>query len=174
MALGKKCRSFTGPKHGGLVSDEGLELGPVRYFSTSFGRKRIVISNLSGDSSPKTPTKKRCGGLNTVVMDLERSPLEALPNDVLVRILCGVDHEDLNQLSHVSKSIREATLVAKQSHFAYSTPKKVRAFRTAIDFEDSGDVGDEIETPKAPKQSRPIKSQLYGRNLDSISVNLFN
>lgn len=84
MALGKKCRSFTGPKRGGLVSDEGLELGPVRYFSTSFGRKRIVISNLSGDSSPKTPTKKRCGGLNTVVMDLERSPLEALPNDVLV------------------------------------------------------------------------------------------
>ena len=132
-----------------------------------------------------------------------------------IRILCGVDHEDLDQLSHVSKSIREAvsvtkfahfisliahrfsrfdssrefkvrieidfgfdsvknlqTLIAKQWHFAYSTPRKVRAFRSAVDFDRPED--DEIEAPSAPKQSRPIKSRLFGKKLDGISVNLFD
>lgn len=161
------------PKRGGLVGDEGLELGLVRYTS-SFGRKRIVISNNDEDSSPKTPVKRHCGERDLVVLDLETSLLEDLPEEILIRILCGVDHEDLNQLSHVSKAIREATLIAKQSHFAYTTPKKVRAFRTAIDVEESSNADDEIEAPNAPKQSRPVQSRLFGKKLDSLSVNLFD
>lgn len=60
-------------------------------------------------------------------------------------------------------------------HFAYRTPKKVRAFRTAtIDLGDSNEAeADEIEAPNAPKQSRVIKSRLEGKKLDSIAVNLF-
>lgn len=95
---------------------------------------------------------------------------------MLLKLLISVDFRS-NRFGieiDLDFAFRLQTLVAKQSHFAYSTPKKVRAFRTAIDFEDSGDVGDEIETPNAPKQSRPIKSRLFGKNLDSISVNLFN
>lgn len=161
------------PKRGGLVGDEGLKLGLVRYTS-SFGRKRIVISSNGEDSSPKTPVKRHCGERDLVALDLETSLLEALPEEILIRILCGVDHEDLNQLSHVSKAIREATLIAKQSHFAYTTPKKVRAFRTAIDVEESSTSDDEIEAPNAPNQSRPVRSRLFGKKLDGLSVNLFD
>ncbi|PON50415.1 F-box domain containing protein [Trema orientale] len=183
MALGKKCRtSFTPKRSNSLVSggDEGFELGLVKY-TRAFGRKRILITN-NGEDTPldsisKTPFKKNRFGKGGMVLDQERSsdysPLEALPQEILIMILCGVDHEDLNQLSHVSKAFREATLVAKQTHFAYSTPKKVRAFRTAIDLEDSTWADDEIEAPNAPKQSRVTKSRLEGKKLDSISVNLF-
>lgn len=64
-------------------------------------------------------------------------------------------------------------MAAKDFHFAYSTPKKVRAFRTAIDLGDLSEEADEIEAPDAPKQSRAAQSRLEGKKLDSITVNLF-
>ncbi|KAF3451566.1 hypothetical protein FNV43_RR07661 [Rhamnella rubrinervis] len=174
MALGKRCRTCLKSKRSDSVAaDEGLDLGLVRY-TRSFGRKRIVISNIGEasplDSSTMSPLKKLCG--DRMVVDSERSRLEALPQDVLIRILCGVDHEDLKQLFHVSKPIREATVIAKQWHFAYSTPSKTRAFRTAIDLQDCCEV-DEIDTPNAPKQHRQHRSRLSGKKLQSISVALF-
>ncbi|XP_052181927.1 F-box protein SKIP27-like, partial [Diospyros lotus] len=81
-----------------------------------------------------------------------QSPISRHPiiSPCQIRVLCGVDHDDLKQLFHVSKTIREATLIAKQWHFAYSTPAKTSAFRNSIDLEDTGD----IEAPNAPKQFR--------------------
>lgn len=125
-----------------------------------------------------------------------------------IRILCGVNHEDLKQLFHVSNSIRAAvsvtkalfvihsfynfiwlcsvhkfvteidsvpkmqTVIAKRCHFAYSTPSKTRAFRSALDFADWSEV-DDIEAPDAPKQTKQPRSRLCGKKLDSISVALF-
>lgn len=86
MALGKKCRTCLKSKRSDLAAaDEGLDLGLVRYTRT-FGRKRIVISNNGEaspmDSSPMSPLRKLCG--DRMVVDSERSRLEALPQDVLV------------------------------------------------------------------------------------------
>ncbi|KAH7545914.1 hypothetical protein FEM48_Zijuj01G0144700 [Ziziphus jujuba var. spinosa] len=175
MALGKKCTSLKLKRCNSVAGHEGYELGLVNY-TRGLGRKRIVISNNGDalfplDSSLETPLKKRCGERMAVVS--ERSPLEALPQDILIRILCCVDHEDLKQLVQVSKSISEATLIAKQWHFAYSTPRKTRAFRSAIDFQDCGGEVDEIETPIAPKQTRLPRSRLSRKKLESISVALF-
>ncbi|GMI97238.1 hypothetical protein HRI_003393100 [Hibiscus trionum] len=97
----------------------------------------------------------------------EKSALESLPQDVLIRIICGVDHEDLKQLFNVSKSIREATVIAKQSYFAYSTPTKIKTFQTSIDFEESNEL-DDIEAPNAPRQWRSHRKKLV-----AISVELF-
>jgi len=171
MALGKRCGNSLRSKRGGVVGEEGLGLGFVRY-TRGLGRKRVLISNnlevSPMDSAPKTPTKRRCG--EGVVLEAERSLLEALPQDVLVRVLCGVNHEDLKQLFHVSKTIREATLIAKQSHFAYCTPKKIPAFRNAIDSEDSSDFGD-VKPPNAPKQRRMLLERfLSKKDLPDISV----
>lgn len=119
-----------------------------------------------------------------------------------IRILCGVDHDDLKQLIRVSKTINEAvnipriiihficfhsfpstilidlgfqfhlqTLIAKEWHFAYSTPSKVRAFRTAIEFDNPSDL-DEIEAPNAPP-TRRFRSPLNRKKLADISVALF-
>ncbi|XP_062014817.1 F-box protein At1g61340-like [Rosa rugosa] len=87
--------------------------------------------------SPNTPLKKQ----RSECFDFE-SKLEALPQETLIKILCGVDNEDLKQLFHVSKAIREATLIAKQWHFAYSTPRNIR----------TNDDLDEIEAPNAPSR----------------------
>lgn len=97
-------------------------------------------------------------------------------------------HEDLKQLFHVSKAVREAvskmeiisiyftkqhfldvnliglcfyfqTLIAKQSHFAYSTPWKTSVFeRSRFGLDKPFGLGDgddyEIEAPGAPLQKR--------------------
>lgn len=65
------------------------------------------------------------------------------------------------------------TLIAKQSHFAYSTPSKTRAFRTTIDLEGSSEFEDK-EAPNAPKLSRRCKSRLSKKKLADISVALFS
>ncbi|KAJ7968462.1 F-box protein [Quillaja saponaria] len=140
----------------------------------ALGRKRVVISKNGVasplDSNSETPLKRRCSG--RMVFEPEKSQLEALPQDILIKILCGVEHDDLKQLFDVSTAIREATAIAKKWHFAYNTPtKKSRAFRTRLDLEDSDEL-DEIEAPKAP--SRRYKARLDGKKLNDISVALFS
>jgi hypothetical protein len=158
---------------------EELGLGFVRY-TRGLGRKRIVISNndCDGDSfdSPRTPSLKRqCSDKFDFwgFGDDNKSALEALPQDILIQILCGVEHKDLKQLFHVSKSIRDATLIAKQWHFAYSTPTKYCTFRKATDLKESNADSDDIEPPNAPKQARVYKSRATGKSLADISVQLF-
>ncbi|KAH0903685.1 hypothetical protein HID58_043188 [Brassica napus] len=95
--------------------------------------------------------------------------------DMWVKIICGVEHEDLKQLFHVSKTIREATLIAKQSHFAYSTPRKTLVFQLGrYGLDKPFDFGeDKIEAPAAPLQKRYRR---INRNEDNsgVSVALFN
>ncbi|XP_042519778.1 F-box protein SKIP27-like [Macadamia integrifolia] len=176
MALGKygssnvKLNGFDASNVDSM--DEGL--GQV-YCTRAMGRKRIVVSNyvesLTPSSHFRTPSKRR---LNMVRNkdDSEKSLLEALPQDILVRVLCFVDHDDLKQLIQVSKPVRDATLIAKQSHFAYSTPraKRIPGLRTL-----SSDLELESpEAPNAPEQKRGAKSRISGKKLSEISVALFN
>ena len=90
--------------------------------------------------------------------EAEKSILESLPQDILIRILCGVDHDDLKQLFHVSRTIRDATIKTRKSHFAYSTPSKVLVFRDSLDWEEPSSF-EELQTPNAPKQSRRGRSR---------------
>ncbi|KAK7362948.1 hypothetical protein VNO77_05073 [Canavalia gladiata] len=143
-------------------------------YTRTLGRKRVVVSNNAEASSldsnsPMTPLKRMCSG--RITFNSERSRLEGLPLDILIRVLCGVDHEDLEKLVHVSRAIREATEIARRLHFEYSTPKK-KAFvsRTPFDMEVGGGF-EETEAPNAPL--RKPKSRLSGKNLAGISVALF-
>ncbi|KAL7243875.1 hypothetical protein ACSBR1_016148 [Camellia fascicularis] len=166
MALGKRCGSNVKRDNEGL----GLGLGFVRYTRSMSGKRIALSSNMELDSTVTTPRmKKHC---SEKMMSFDKSLLEALPQDILIRILCNVDHDDLKQLFHVSKPIREATLIAKQWHFAYSTPTKTLAFRNSIDLGDAGDI-EEVEAPNAPKQFRNQRSRLSRKKLADISVALF-
>ncbi|KAD4982353.1 hypothetical protein E3N88_19024 [Mikania micrantha] len=136
----------------------------------SFGRKRIFILNeIDIDSIDSISPKKKRSTVNS--LKSERSLLEALPQDVLIKVLCGVEHDDLKKLFHVSKPIREAAMIAKKHHFAYSTPTKIPAFRCSID--QSIHNANEIEAPNAPKQSRAARSRLDKNKLTALSVALF-
>ncbi|KAL3522172.1 hypothetical protein ACH5RR_015006 [Cinchona calisaya] len=173
MACGKKCGCHFqgGSEEGGF----GIGMGLVR--STSFGRKRVALSSndlMEIDCFDKTPTKKqlcRSSSEPSFFTSENKSVLEALPQDVLIRILCGVEHDDLKRLFFVSKSIREATLIAKQWHFEYRTPKKTLRFRDAVDLENL-DEFNELE-PQAPRRLRVPRSRLNSKNLADISLALF-
>ncbi|GER27192.1 F-box family protein [Striga asiatica] len=163
MAIGKNCRSRANGEYG---------MGLVR--SSSFGRKRVALSNVVGsdfqsdDSAATTTSKRRCSDQDSVFSE-EKSVLQNLPQEILIKVLCGVEHDDLKRLFFVSKAIREATMIAKQHHFAYSTPKKL------FGFQDDGYFGnfDEAEAPNAPKQSRVPRHRLNAKKLSEISVKLF-
>ena len=115
-----------------------------------------------------TPLKSRCSEM--VEEDAEKSILESVPQDILIRILCGVDHDDLKQLFHVSSTIRDATITTRKLHFAYSTPSKVLVFRDSLDWEEPSSF-EELQTPNAPKQLRRGRSRLKGKL--SFAVALF-
>ncbi|OIV91635.1 hypothetical protein TanjilG_09047 [Lupinus angustifolius] len=136
----------------------------VDYTCTrTLGRKRVEAS------PPASPLKRMCSG--GITFNSDKSPLEALPLDILVKVLCGVEHEDLNQLFHVSKTIREATLIAKGTHFEYRTPKKkLVALYDPTDM-DNANGFHEIEAPNAPLRKSNFK--LSGKKFDDISINLF-
>ncbi|GJY60322.1 RNA-directed DNA polymerase, eukaryota, reverse transcriptase zinc-binding domain protein [Tanacetum coccineum] len=132
--------------------------------------KRIFILNemdMDMDVDMVTPKKRAIGNC----FGVERSFLEALPQDVLIKVLCGVEHDDLKRLFHVSKPIREAAMIAKKLHFEYSTPKKIPAFRCSVD--QSSLEFDEIEAPNAPRQLRVARSRLNKKKLANLSVALF-
>ncbi|KAL5054344.1 hypothetical protein RYX36_035026 [Vicia faba] len=147
-------------------------------YGRALGRKRVVVSNnhessSSGDDEPiliGSSLKRMCSGKFNFIS--EKSRLEALPQDVLVRVLCGVDHDDLDQVFDVSTTIREACVIAKQMHFEFSTPKKnsVAAVRSPFDIENASD---ETEAPNAPLMLKKSKSRLSTRKLADISVTLF-
>lgn len=152
-----------------------MALGFEGYsYRTALGRKRVVLLNNVEASSLNCDSvmprlKRACSDKFT--LNAEKSRLESLPFDVLLRVLCGVDHEDLEQLVHVSQTIKEATEVAR-IHFEYNTPrKKTFAIRAPFGTDDASEFED-IEPPSAPLRKKP-KSRFSGKDLSGISVALF-
>lgn len=164
MALVRKI-SFSRSKSISLNEEEVPVFGGI-VRSYSLGRKRVVCSNESmclDSDIGATPLKRQCSGAIAIGdFASEKSHLESLPQDILIRIVCGVNHEDLEQLFPVSRTICGAALVAKRLHFPFTTPRKTPVFPTS----------DEVKTPGAPKISRPRRS-LNSKHLASISANLF-
>ncbi|KAI8567521.1 hypothetical protein RHMOL_Rhmol02G0129300 [Rhododendron molle] len=157
MAMGRRCGSNAN------CANQHLGLGFVRNTRSMSGKRVALLSNTEA-------TKKHC--IEKMIHNHEQSMIESLSLDILIRILCGVDHDDLKKLFHVSKTFREATLVAKKWHFAYSTPLKTSVFRSSIDLRDVGN-SEEVEPPNAPKQRQPCSSRLIRKNVCNISVALF-
>ncbi|KQK15768.1 F-box protein SKIP27 [Brachypodium distachyon] len=128
------------------------------------GRKRVAVSPAPSPSGPHSPVRTlRKQRSIRFHMDDTVCILESLPQDVLVKVLCKVNHSDLRQLLLVSKLVSEATVVAKELHFAFATPSKAAV---------RGEEEEEDEGPGAPKQHRVARSRHRGKNLASLAVNL--
>ncbi|CAN6913570.1 unnamed protein product [Brassica oleracea] len=160
-------------------AEEELELGLGSVtFTRGLGRKRVLFSSRVRESlleipaTESTPVKRQKSRTTNVSLSSERSGLESLPQELLIRVVCGVDHEDLKSLNIVSKSIREASLIAKELHFSYTTPKKTRASRNQLAFEDSSQQMEDVEPPNAPVRHRWIKAKRK-EELSNVSVALF-
>lgn len=166
MALGKNSGDSKDRRAGSVKGEEGLGFAMC---TRALGRKRVALrDDMDFDSISIRGLKK----VRSEYFD-KSSLLESLPQDVLIRVLCGVRHDDLKHLFHVSKTIREAALIAKQWHFAYRTPSKVLAVKTNIDGERCEEI-DKIEVPNAPKHSKCARPRLGQKELADISVALFS
>ncbi|KAG2267915.1 hypothetical protein Bca4012_061595 [Brassica carinata] len=140
--------------------DGGLELRlDSDKHKKRFGKKKVLIS-----SGKIQDSKNICE--KTVDKTQE---FETLPQDILIKIICGVEHGDLKQLCNVSKTIRDATLIAKKCHFEYSTPRKTLFFRDCLDS--MIDFGDVIEVPLVKKHQ--LSKITCENRASKISVSLF-
>ncbi|KAL6856069.1 hypothetical protein ACP4OV_018871 [Aristida adscensionis] len=144
-----------------------LSFPNTRSSTRILGRKRVAVSPAPGSPGPHSPVrtlrKQRSTRLH---MDDGVSLLESLPQDVLIKLLCKVNHSDLRQLLLVSKPVSEATVVARELHFAFATPSAKAGFRD----EDGGE--EEDGGPGAPRQRRVARSRLRGKELASVALNL--
>ncbi|CAH8345437.1 unnamed protein product [Eruca vesicaria subsp. sativa] len=153
-------------KWNGFQGGQEEELGSVKI-TRGLGRKRVLLSSRVHEST--TPLKRQRSRTSNVSLS---SRLETLPQELLIRVICGVDHEDLMSLSTVSKSIREASLVAKELHFAYTTPKKSRGYRNQLDPEDFSNHVEDVEPPNAPVHHRWTTAKRKEQR-SNVSVALF-
>ncbi|RWR92342.1 F-box protein [Cinnamomum micranthum f. kanehirae] len=136
----------------------------------------VKPKNLSG--TPRTP----------VTADWEfDSRLESLPMDILVKILCHLQHDQLKAVILVSKRITSAVLLAKEWHFNYITPNRsrqemLRAKKILLNEHghsvSSGDgkgMWASVPcTPKAPKQGRRLALRINTKEMQQIAADLFH
>ncbi|MCL7048331.1 hypothetical protein MKW94_007223 [Papaver nudicaule] len=164
MALGRS-RSFQASC---IRTSSSFDSTDKEFLAVVPSRKRVTTDSCTYE----TPLKNRC--VSESYTEEEESVLESIPQDVLVKILCGVDHADLEQLYHVSNKIRDASLIAKQWYFAFSTPSSKSTGYKNI-FSDSEELSklESIEAPNAPRQERISKSRISPKKLAGLAVALF-
>ncbi|GLJ35917.1 hypothetical protein SUGI_0720610 [Cryptomeria japonica] len=129
----RNCRKTCGKR----VSRNARAINGARLMGT----KRIAASSdCHGNSSQPGATEERalcpkyainpvqdCSPEFESKVHLEgETTIESLPPDILVKIICNFRHDELNPLSCVSRKFRDAVVTARQMHFDFSTPVRLR------------------------------------------------
>ncbi|KAF9588746.1 hypothetical protein IFM89_015183 [Coptis chinensis] len=78
------------------------------------------------------------------------SRLESLPMELVIKILCHLNHDQLQAVFHVSTKIREALLVAKNFYFDFKTPPPIQL----------------TEQNLPPRNNGPFKRPHHGYDFD--------
>ncbi|GJN11370.1 hypothetical protein PR202_ga29556 [Eleusine coracana subsp. coracana] len=156
MAIGQATRK------GALATC--LSFPSTRSSTRILGRKRVAVPPTPASPGPHSPVRSLRKQRSTrLQMNDGASILESLPEDLLINVLCKVNHSDLKQLILVSKPVSKATIVAQEQHFAYATPSAKSSFRDDQDNDHQW----------APRQRRVAgRSRFGGKDLEGIAVNL--
>ncbi|KAH9290189.1 hypothetical protein KI387_034306 [Taxus chinensis] len=171
--------------------------GEIRALNGNYtrGSKRIPLNCTSHGSSAdvNTPVKNRSSPVYFGEGDSRReTDIESLPFDILVQIICCFLHEELKPLSYVSTKFKAAVAIARQMHFDFSTPVRVRSNKrrasSLMPDESSENYATTFEgleclysspktpsTPNAPKQVGKFqKTQIFPEDMKEISKLLFS
>lgn len=155
---------------------------PVMMSPEKFGFPTVSspLDFVRQHSLPKTPKTPQPEDSNF------DSRLEALPMDLLVKILCHLHHDQLKAVFHVSQRVRMAVILARQFHFNYTTPDRSRQemLRTmtplatehwpfASKGEGKGIWLPSPHTPKAPRHGPRPPSRLKYTEMRQVAAALF-
>lgn len=99
------------------IQETPLLMSPERFGFPTMASPLDIVKQNSLPKTPKTPRFEDCDS---------ESRLEALPMDILVKVLCHLHHDQLKAVFHVSQRIRMAVNLARQFHFNYTTPDRSR------------------------------------------------
>ncbi|XP_049384029.1 F-box protein At4g35930-like [Solanum stenotomum] len=160
------------------VNDENpIFLSPVRSHLGEVASHMDLAKQNYLLMTPKTPG---------AVEGMLESRLESLPLDLLVNILCHLQHDQLKAVFHVSQKTRKAVTLARQFHFNYTTPDRRRQDMLGTmtplptdhcPFARKGDgkgawVHSPV-TPQAPKHGPKPPSRLKFIEMEQIAAVLF-
>ncbi|KAH9607387.1 hypothetical protein KSS87_007433 [Heliosperma pusillum] len=157
-------------------SESQLMMSPERFGYSMASPRNFLKQN----SLPKTPRTPRVEDYDS------ESRLEALPMDLMVRILCHLHHDQLKAVFHVSQRVRTAVIVARQFHFNYTTPDRSRQEMlqsmtpAALEHWPFACKGDNRQfrmatphTPKAPRHGPRPPSRLQYTEMKQVAAALF-
>lgn len=129
----------------------------------TIGRKRIsVLHAVGGDDHDNDDQQSISSRKQHKIIPTSSNRLELLPQEILIHLLCKVNRGTLKDLILVSKTVNEAALIAKESHFDVSTPISKPCY---VDADD----GEAPDAPKRVSRTSRFSSKLIG----SIAVALF-
>lgn len=105
-----------------------------------------------------------------------------LPSDILVQVICKLHHHELEPVSCVSGEFRQAVEIARETHFDFKTPDRMRRpIRSLFLNESSANSSARGDSPSgwpaipnAPKHERkPRKIYLTSENIAELRAELF-
>ncbi|KAI3808393.1 hypothetical protein L1987_24343 [Smallanthus sonchifolius] len=168
--------------HNECGTDIPIILSPEKFRYNNVARPLDVHKENNLQRTPKTPRDPCPQGDGS---DYEPR-LESLPMELLVKILCHLQHDQLRAVFHVSERVRKAVVIARQFYFNYTTPDRSRQeiLCTATPlppehypFASKGDGKNKDfklpATPKAPRHGPRPPSRLKLTEMRQIAAVLF-
>ncbi|KAK4368156.1 hypothetical protein RND71_011948 [Anisodus tanguticus] len=160
-----------------VIDESPMFQSPVRFRSGDVTSPMDLAKQNNLQMTPKTPGS---------VEGMSESRLESLPLDLLVKILCHLQHDQLKAVFHVSQKIRKAVILARQYYFNYTTPNRMQQdmlgtitplptdhWPFASKGDGKGACVHSPRTPQAPKHGPKPPSRLKFIEMEQIATVLF-
>ncbi|KAJ7522339.1 hypothetical protein O6H91_18G007100 [Diphasiastrum complanatum] len=165
---------------------------PSRICTRAFGPACLQRKKLLAPKAAESPVASEYVGItrSDTSTSAQESLLESLPLELLVRIICKLQHDQLRPVFHTCKRLRQSVIIAKQSHFNYTTPGRKRwLFQTIENFPSLASRSNHLpflskaqghkcpagypRTPKAPRYAPKPHSRTSIAEMSQITAALF-
>lgn len=173
--VGRKRRAVS---TAGLQTENGIRVTCSLVDGDRSGPGRILRQRTAEEEFSVTPVKASPAKDEVLV----GRDMESLPFDLLIQVVCKLHHHELGPVSCVSRLFKQAVELAKETHFDYKTPDRIRrAIRCLFSNEsptNSTSIGDSPSgwptAPNAPKHElKPRKIPLTSEDLTELRAELF-
>ncbi|EFJ38709.1 hypothetical protein SELMODRAFT_402840 [Selaginella moellendorffii] len=163
-----------------LLAPKFLALPPLQPAAANEAVPMVVEEVPAPAARSSNEEQSRDAGTGTAQPSSSSSSVETLPPELLVRIVCRLDHNQLKPVFHVCRSLRQAVMIAKQCHFNFTTPGKDHKtvsdakLGQALPFLNEFAAVGISTTPNAPKHAEKFPKPRYSMaDMRQIAATLF-